>query len=165
MKKMNGFSLIEMMIAVVILGILTMIALPSYQSYVLNAALNDARISLTGLSAAMERYRAQNGTYIGAANANGVPQVYFTQSPESGNPNFNLRVTNATATNFSVSAVAVSDTLIWDGSGNAPTLVTDSTGRWNSMLDADGNETCETTKVGDMDLCQFPPPPEEEDAG
>ena len=156
MKKMNGFSLIEMMIAVVVIGILASIAIPSYQNYVLNAALNDARTSLMGLSSAMERFRAQNGTYIGAADANGVPQIYFTQSPESGNPNFNLRVVNATATSFTISAVAVSDTVIWNGTGDAPTLVTNSAGQWNSVQDSDGNETCEPVKVGDMNLCKFP---------
>ncbi len=123
-RQMHGFTLIELMIAVVVVAILASIAYPSYQGYVRRNACETAKASLTGLANAMERFRAQRGTYVGAAT-NGVPNIYATQSPEQGTAQFNLVVGNATATAFSVSATAVAGGL-W--SGNANTLTLTSTG-------------------------------------
>lgn len=48
--KINGFSLIELMIVVSIIGILAIIALPSYKNYVEKANLADASSALTAVS-------------------------------------------------------------------------------------------------------------------
>lgn len=59
----NGFSLIELMVAVAIIGILAALAYPSYTRYVSEARRSDATINLTRIAAAQERFFAQCGRY------------------------------------------------------------------------------------------------------
>ena len=63
----RGFTLIELIIAIAIVGILAGIAFPFYQEYVLKARRSEAMVALTAASNAFERYRAGNNfTYAGA---------------------------------------------------------------------------------------------------
>ena len=63
MKRTSGFTLIELMIVVIIIGILLGIALPAYQGYVLRSHRTDAHSSLIDIAARQERYIAQNNAY------------------------------------------------------------------------------------------------------
>ena len=60
MKKTAGFTLIEMMIVVAIIGILAAIAYPSYQEYVLRGNRSEGQALLNDAAARQERYFAQN---------------------------------------------------------------------------------------------------------
>lgn len=63
----RGFTLIELIIAIAIVGILAGIAFPFYQEYVLKARRSEAMVALTAAANAFERYRAGNNfTYAGA---------------------------------------------------------------------------------------------------
>jgi type IV pilus assembly protein PilE len=65
MKRFNrGFTLIELMVAVVVLGILAAIALPSYQKYILRAHRVDGIALLNEAAARQERHYAQNNSYV-----------------------------------------------------------------------------------------------------
>lgn len=66
MLKTKGFTLIELMIAVAILGILAGIAYPSYQDSVRESRRADAKGALLGFANSMERYYTENNTYVGA---------------------------------------------------------------------------------------------------
>ncbi len=63
---MRGFSMIEVLIAVAVLGILFAIAYPSYQAFVIEGNRKNVQTALSGFAAAMERYRAENNSYTGA---------------------------------------------------------------------------------------------------
>ena len=63
MKSTNGFTLIELMIVVTIVGVLMAIALPSYKDYVLRSHRTDAHSSLIDIAARQERFVAQRNTY------------------------------------------------------------------------------------------------------
>lgn len=71
----GGFTLIELMVAVAIVGILAAIALPSYTDYVLRGRLVDATNGLAATRALMEQYFQDNRSYLSGP---------CTKSPKAG---------------------------------------------------------------------------------
>jgi type IV pilus assembly protein PilE len=86
MKKQSGFSLIELMIVVAIIGILAAIAYPSYQESTAKTRRANAQAELMGLSSALERRYTQFNHYSNAADAGadtGAPAAtLYTIDPE-----------------------------------------------------------------------------------
>ncbi|WP_339414404.1 type IV pilin protein [Pseudomonas sp. EA_35y_Pfl2_R5] len=60
----SGFTLIEIMIVVLIIGVLAAIAYPSYDEYVKRGNRAEGQALLSDASARQERYFAQNNAYI-----------------------------------------------------------------------------------------------------
>jgi type IV pilus assembly protein PilE len=63
MRASHGMSLIELVIAMVIVGILASIAIPSYQSYVLKSHRTEAKTALLDLASMEERYFSTQNVY------------------------------------------------------------------------------------------------------
>ncbi len=63
----KGYSLIEIMIVIAIVGLIISIALPSYQNYILKVNRSEASSALMLATNAMERYRINNYSYRGAS--------------------------------------------------------------------------------------------------
>jgi type IV pilus assembly protein PilE len=61
----KGFSLIELMIVVVIIGILAAVAIPAYYNHVLRTRQSDAYHNLLDIKAAQEMYYSQYDEYAG----------------------------------------------------------------------------------------------------
>ncbi|WP_275547072.1 type IV pilin protein [Pseudomonas sp. Marseille-Q0931] len=62
--RQSGFTLIEVMITVVVIGILASIAYPSYQEFVKRGNRTEGQAFLNEVAARQERYFAQNNEYI-----------------------------------------------------------------------------------------------------
>lgn len=99
----KGFTLIELMIVIAIVGIITSIAYPSYQGFLKNSNRSAAQSDLMALAAAMERHKAANYTYNGAAESaanTGKPAVFHAHSPSSelaANKKYDLTIDSVTA--------------------------------------------------------------------
>lgn len=102
-NKSKGFTIIEVLIVVAILGILAAIAIPQVTKYTTNARRADGKTALLAAAQAMERYYTNNytygemdgGVYEGATIPGSSDQGYYT-----------VTVTAANATAFTIQAVA-----------------------------------------------------------
>jgi len=81
MKKwFGGFSLIEVMVVIAIMGILLAIAVPQYSEYVRKSSLVEANTNLSDWRVRMEQYYQDNRTYLSAGTCGvAVPTgTFFT---------------------------------------------------------------------------------------
>jgi len=125
MTSTRGFTLIELMITVAIVGILAAIAYPSYQSYILRSHRSEGMALLSEAAARMERYYAQNSTYQTASlKGLGLSSSADATTLDSPNKYYKLRLGVPTATTYSLS-VAPQNAQTNDSCG---TLTLDSTG-------------------------------------
>lgn len=69
MKKQQGFTLIELMIVVAIIGILAAIAIPAYQDYTIRAQVSEGLSLAAGAKASVTEYYQDRGFFPGT-NAN-----------------------------------------------------------------------------------------------
>ena len=77
----KGFTLIELMIVVAIIGILAAIAIPAYQDYTIRAQVTEG-LNLSGAAkTSVAEYYANNGTWPTALVGNAAGQLGFTAAP------------------------------------------------------------------------------------
>ena len=103
MNKSRGFTLIELMIVVAVIGILAAVALPSYTRYVLKSHRSSAITVVLDLASREARYYTTNNTYT-----NSLATLGYTSDPmpvtDSSNHYYDLSVTAANSSSFTVSA-------------------------------------------------------------
>lgn len=117
-SKNKGFTLIEVMIVVAIVGLLAAIAYPAYNSYIERGLQREAQGQIIELASALERYRSKNFSYGGATVAALAPEL-------NANVNYGVQLT-IPAGNQTYGIVATprgrmagTDTLTWDSDGTA----------------------------------------------
>lgn len=77
--KNKGFSLIELMIVVVIIGIIASVAVPNYQSNVRKSSRSDGMTALLDIMRAQENYFANEYTYTSDLTDLNYPDPYVTE--------------------------------------------------------------------------------------
>ncbi len=76
MKKQSGFTLIELMIVVAIIGILASVALPAYQQYTVRAQVVEAFTLSDELKPMIKEYYKDRGIFPSSNKSAGVPQSH-----------------------------------------------------------------------------------------
>ena len=98
--RSKGFSLIELMVTVAIVGVLGMIAIPGYRNYVLRATRAEAKQALLARAADLERCYTRNNTYVNAATT-----PCNVTLPDASGANYKIQAAALTANAFTLQAV------------------------------------------------------------
>lgn len=78
MRELHGFSLIEIMIVLVIMGILSAIAIPGYQSYIKKANRADAQQVMLTIASKQQQYLLDARLYTQILGSNGLNMTNLT---------------------------------------------------------------------------------------
>ena len=70
-NRISGFTLIELMVVLLIVGILGAVAVPTYRQYVIRSQRTEAKTALLRIAANQERHYLQNNTYTDDLSALG----------------------------------------------------------------------------------------------
>lgn len=132
--KQSGFTVIELMIIVTIIGILAAIAIPNYTQYLRRGKAAEATATLADLRIRMEQFYQDNRTYVGFANC----------APATAAFTYTCNSPAATATTYTLAATGQGDMVNFSftiNEANARTSTFDGTGPVNCWLKAKGG-TC-----------------------
>lgn len=103
--KSKGFSLMELLVAVAIVGILAAVAYPAYTEYVRESRRVDAQAVLMEMAQWLERQHTVNGRYHTDAVGNSTA-LPVTKSPKDGNDEYYSLTLSAAASTFTITATA-----------------------------------------------------------
>ena len=108
-QKTHGFTLIELMITVVILGIIVAIAYPAYTDHIRKTRRSDAHIALSTVANAQERFYQDCNRYtttiVSATGCNGL--AFNTSASKDGYYNLSIPLANTASYRTTATATGI----------------------------------------------------------
>lgn len=98
----RGFTLIEMMIVVAIIGVLAAIAYPSYQQYVIKTKRTDMMTEMQNIASEIEGRKLAQGSY--SAISAGVKTDFATAYPRQGTQLYDVTITDPLVAKWTITA-------------------------------------------------------------
>lgn len=134
-KGNRGFTLIELMIVVAIIGILAAIAIPNFMTYQAKARQSEAKVGLGGIFTTATSYFAENGTYSVAPSGLGYAPA--------GSPKYTFSYNAATINSVTTATICSGVTLVVAPTASATGFTAGAQGN------IDGDNTCDEWTIND----------------
>jgi type IV pilus assembly protein PilE len=113
-KKVKAFTLTEVLVVLVIVGILVLLALPNLLPLITKAKSTEAKIQLEHLYTLERTHFYEKSKYSNDLTAIGFIQEKLVTQSENGQANYQIEIMEASTTGFTAKATAVAD---FDGDG------------------------------------------------
>ena len=113
-KKVQAFTLTEVLVVLVIVGILVLLALPNLMPLITKAKSTEAKIQLEHLYTLEKTYFYEKSKFSSDLTKIGFIQEKLVSESENGQANYHIEVVEASNTSFTAKATAVAD---FDGDG------------------------------------------------
>jgi type IV pilus assembly protein PilE len=108
-KRLNAYTLSEILVVLVIIGILILLALPNLLPLITKAKSLEAKTQLTHVQTLEQSYFYEHSKYSKDLNEIGFLQDKLVTDGKDGRANFRIEITSATNTAFTARATAVVD--------------------------------------------------------
>jgi type IV pilus assembly protein PilE len=102
MKLLRGFSLIELLIAMIVVGIISAVAYPSYLSFITKANRTEAQRELLRLANIQEHYYVNEGKYASSLMILGFERSEY----QTASGRYEIYILASSDTHFNLTAIA-----------------------------------------------------------
>ncbi|WP_443946602.1 type IV pilin protein [Pedobacter sp. AW1-32] len=107
--KLTAYTLTEILIVLVIIGILVLLALPNLMPLITKAKTTEAKLQLEHLAKLEQSYFYEHSKYSSDVNEIGFIQEKLTTDGQDGKANYKIEITAASNNTFTAKATAVAD--------------------------------------------------------
>ena len=108
-KRVKAYTLVEILVVLVIIGILVLLALPNLLPQITKAKAVEAKTQLGFLRTLEKDFYYEHSRYSKDLGELGFIQEKLSTDSENGRANYRIEITNATGTTFTARATAVKD--------------------------------------------------------
>jgi len=108
-KRLNAYTLTEILVVLCIIGILVLLVLPNLLPLITKAKSTEAKVQLEYVNKLEKSYYYEHSKYSNDLAELGYIQEKLTTDGKEGHANYRLEITNATNTGFTAKATSVVD--------------------------------------------------------
>ena len=124
-KKLNAYTLTEILIVLAIIGILILLALPNLMPLITKAKTTEAKMQLEHVAKLEQSYFYEHSKYSADLSEIGFIQEKLTSDAKDGKANYKIEITAATNNTYTAKATAEAD---FDGDGKLDLINSDFNG-------------------------------------
>ncbi|RYE25518.1 MAG: prepilin-type N-terminal cleavage/methylation domain-containing protein [Sphingobacteriales bacterium] len=108
-KKVKAYTLTEILVVLVIIGILVLLALPNLMPLITKAKTTEAKLQLEHLAKLQQGYFYEHSRYTSDISELGFVQDKLSSDGKDGKANYKLEIVSANNSSFVAKATAVAD--------------------------------------------------------